>query len=80
MTVSVVASVRARRNLDRRTCDSVRGQRTTPCVPEPDAEQEPAIGGGGVVAVDVGDDLHHQGNWSVVLPVLFIIDNDYNFN
>lgn len=65
--------MRALRNRDRRTCDSVRGQRTTPwapCIPEPDPEPETApgivaVGGGGVVGgIVVDDDLHHHGNWA----------------
>jgi len=64
--------VRARRSRDRRTCDSVRGQSTTPwppCVPE----AAPAVPAGpGAMAVEVGaaaaivaeDDLHHHGNWT----------------
>lgn len=64
--------MRALRSRERRTCDSVRGQSTTPwapCEPEPEPEPEPgpgtaAMGGGGVVGIVVDDDLHHQGNWA----------------
>lgn len=62
--------MRALRSRDRRACDSVRGQSTTPwtpCEPEPEADPGPstmAMGGGGVVGIVVDDDLHHQGNWT----------------
>lgn len=72
--------MRARRSRDRRTCDSVRGQSTTPwlpCVPE----AAPAVAGPGAVVVEVGaaaaivaeDDLHHHGNWTRYIDNTWLI-------
>ncbi|KAG5317865.1 MOS1T transposase, partial [Pseudoatta argentina] len=70
LTVSAVASVRARRSRVRRTCDNVRGHSTTPWppwVPEAvpaDAGPAAAAMEEGVVAAAIADedDLHHHGN------------------
>ncbi|XP_011064499.1 PREDICTED: uncharacterized protein LOC105152106 [Acromyrmex echinatior] len=70
LTVSAVASVRARRSRVRRTCDSVRGHSTTPWPPWV-PEAAPADAGPAAAAMEEGvvaaaivdeDDLHHHGN------------------
>ncbi|KYQ48186.1 hypothetical protein ALC60_12740, partial [Trachymyrmex zeteki] len=66
LTVSAVASVRARRSRVRRTCDSVRGHSTTPWppwVPEAAPADAAAMEEAAVTAAIVDeDDLHHHGN------------------